>query len=195
MIYPPSSRLLAPDEAVALAASCRFIAIDGLPVSGKSTLGDRMAEAIGAQVIYLDDFVRPESEWRGMIAPEFPFAYIRYAAFLEAAKTLIQTGECRYFPYDWRKGKTSSEPRVLRATGPVIVEGVSALHPELAPLYNLRFWVESDAASVLDASLQRGVGDWAKEWRELFLPSVALYLATDPEARADFRVRGRGAAG
>ena len=33
--------------------------------------------------------------------------------------------------------------------GPVIVEGVSALHPDLAPLYDLRIWVESDAATVL----------------------------------------------
>lgn len=73
------------------------------------------------------------------------------------------------------------------------MEGVSALHPRLAPLYDLRLWVESDPRTVLDASLARGVGDWVVEWRTLFLPSVTLYLKTEPAARAEILVAGRGA--
>jgi hypothetical protein len=75
----------------------------------------------------------------------------------------------------------------------VVIEGVSALNSALAPLYDLSFWVESDAETTLTASLARGVGDWTHEWRELFMPSVALYLASQPQQRADYRVRGRGA--
>ena len=74
----------------------------------------------------------------------------------------------------------------------VIVEGVSALHVDLAPLYDLRIWVESDAQSTLAASAQRGMGPWVREWRELFLPSVELYLLTKPRERADIVARGRG---
>ena len=74
----------------------------------------------------------------------------------------------------------------------VIVEGVSALHVDLAPLYDLRIWVESDAQSTLAACAQRGMGPWAREWRELFLPSVELYLLTKPRERADIVARGRG---
>jgi hypothetical protein len=74
----------------------------------------------------------------------------------------------------------------------VIVEGVSALHVDLAPLYDLRIWVESVAQSTLAASGERGMGPWEREWRELFLPSVELYLLTKPWERAEIVARGRG---
>ena len=69
---------------------------------------------------------------------------------------------------------------------------VSTLHPDLAPLYDLRIWVESDAATVLDAARARGVGNWAREWEVMFVPSVALYLQTGPIGRADLLAVGRG---
>jgi hypothetical protein len=87
------------------------------------------------------------------------------------------------------KGKHTLEVQLDR---PVIVEGVSALHPDLALFYDLRIWVESDTASTLAASDQRGMGRWAPEWRDLFLPSVDLYLQTKPRERADILASGRG---
>jgi hypothetical protein len=81
---------------------------------------------------------------------------------------------------------------VVRGDGIALVEGVSTLHPDLAPLYDLRIWIESDAETTLAASLQRGVGSWAHEWEFVFLPSVELYLQTDPKARADLVACGRG---
>ena len=69
----------------------------------------------------------------------------------------------------------------MRGDGIALVEGVSALHPDLAPLYDLRVWVESDAETTLAASFERGVGSWAREWEFMFLPSVGLYLKTDPK--------------
>lgn len=187
-----SAEILEPIEAVRRASSARLIAIDGLPVSGKSTLADQMIEALGAEVIYLDDFVRPEAEWRGLVSPGFPFPYIRYDEFLDTVHTLGRHGECSYFPYDWRTGQPSKELRRVVRDKPVVIEGVSTMHPQLAPLYDLRIWVESDRESVLQASLARGVGDWADEWQNLFLPCVELYLAGLPKERADLIVKGRG---
>ncbi len=180
------------DEAIerATTARPRLIAIDGLPASGKSTLAHTMADALGAQCLWLDDFVLPERLWRGQVQPAFPFPYFDYAAFMSTVRTLALGETARYLSYDWQTGERASEA-VVHPDGPVIIEGVSALHPDLAPLYDLRFWVESDARTTLDAALQRGVGDWADEWRDLFLPSVSIYLATDPANRADFRVAGR----
>jgi uridine kinase len=168
-----------------------LIAIDGLPVSGKSTLATRLETELGLECIYLDDFVRPEAEWRGRIGPGFPFEYIRYDDFMAAVRSLAAGQPARYRLYDWSTG-SPGEHRVVAAGKPVIVEGVSALHPELSPLYDLRFWVESEAATTLTASLARGVGDWEQEWRDLFMPSVELYLHTDPRSRADYLVAGRG---
>lgn len=182
------------DQAIALVTqtSVRFIAIDGLPVSGKSTLAERLEQATGAQTIYLDDFVRPEAEWRGKALPSFPFAYIRYNDFVAAVTSLAQAGHCTYHPYDWATGRPSPTARTITRDRPIIIEGVSSLHPALAPLYDLRLWVQSDAPTTLTASLERGVGDWEHEWRDLFMPSVELYLQTDPRSRADRLVKGRG---
>ena len=177
--------------AIETAARARLIAIDGLPVSGKSTLADRMIEAIGAEAIYLDDFVKPEAQWRGSVAPNFPFPYIRYDDFLNTVQTLRRDGSCSYFPYDWSTGRAAEKARLITLAQPVIVEGVSSLHPYLKPLYDTSFWVESDARSTLQASLERGVGDWADEWRNLFMPCVEMYLNSNPRDRADYIVKGR----
>ncbi|MEO8684241.1 MAG: hypothetical protein ABI414_05305, partial [Devosia sp.] len=149
-------------------------------------------EALGAEIIYLDDFVRPEAEWRGSARPGFPFPHIRYSEFQDTVQTLKRKGECSYFPYDWSTGQPSAEARHVSLTGPVIIEGVSPLNLDLTPLYDVKFWVESDVKTVLEASLARGGGDWEDEWRELFLPCVELYLAGHPKDRADFMVGGRG---
>ena len=171
----------------------RLVAIDGLPVSGKSTLAERPVAECGATCVYLDDFVRPEAEWRGMAKPAFPFPYIRHDAFLETVKTMANGETARYRRYDWAAGQLADDWSEIHTDGLVVIEGVSALHPDLAPLYDMRFWVESDADTTLAASLARGAGNWEGEWRDLFMPSVALYLATDPRGRADHLVAGRGA--
>jgi len=171
-----------------------FLAIDGLPLAGKTTLADRLAAAIGGACVFLDDFIKPEREWRWRDRPSFPFDLVRYDEFAGAVRGLATDGECRYRPWDYRTGERADLDRVVRLLdGPVIVEGVSALHPDLAPLYDLRVWVESDAATVLDAARTRGVGSWAREWEVMFVPSVALYMRTDPIGRADLLAAGRGA--
>jgi uridine kinase len=169
-----------------------LVAIDGLPLAGKSTLADRLAAAAGAECIRLDDFVKPEAEWRSHDQPSFPFDFIRYDEFLVAVTGLATSGRCSFRPYNFETARIESEAREIRVDRLVIVEGVSALHVDLAPLYDLRIWVESDAQSTLAASGQRGMGPWEREWRELFLPSVELYLLTKPRERADIVARGRG---
>jgi uridine kinase len=136
--------------------------------------------------------VKPEAEWSSHDQPSFPFDFIRYRAFMAAVQELAAEGGCSFRPWDWATFGVAHEPREVRADRPVVIEGVSALHPDLAPLYDLRIWVGSDAASILAASHARGVGRWAREWQELFLPSVELYLRTNPLERADIVARGRG---
>jgi uridine kinase len=138
-------------------------------------------------------WLHPEALWPSRTLPSFPFAYIRYDEFLDGVKGLAEHGTCTYRPYDWDARQVRDEPRTIKLENPIIIEGMSALHPELAPLYDLRIWVDSDAATTLAAALQRGVGAWESEWREMFLPSVDLYLESEPWKRADLRVAGRRA--
>lgn len=183
------------DTALALLrGKAGLVAIDGLPVSGKSTLAERCERELGAVNIYLDDFVRPQNEWRGVVAPAFPFPYIRFDAFLATVTTLARGETAHYQLYDWSTGRLD-QWRTVSPNRLMVIEGVSCLHPDLAPLYDVRFWLESDATTTLEASLARGVGDWEHEWRALFMPSVALYLETDPRRHAEHIVAGRGATG
>lgn len=86
-------------EAVALASTypdARLIAIDGLPLAGKSTLAKRIATVLSAEIISLDDFVKPEAEWRSRTEPSFPFDFVRYDEFLNAVNSLAGDGFCSY---------------------------------------------------------------------------------------------------
>src|SRR5690606_4908362 len=115
------------------------------------------------------------------------------ADFLAAAGALVTERSCTFRPYDWSTNQLAA-PRTLGAHDrPVIIEGVSALDPALAPLYDLRLWIESDPATTLAAANARGVGQWASEWRDYFMPSVDLYMRSNPRARADHIIAGRGA--
>jgi len=191
-----SLSMLTFDEVIALVAlkpKPLLVAIDGLPLSGKTTLALRLIEEFGAECMGLDDFVRPEEEWPSRDTPSFPFDYIRYNEFVTAIRSLAHNRRCVFHPYNWETGHTADEQKMVRGDGIALVEGVSVLHPELAPLYDLRIWVESDPETTLAASLERGVGSWAHEWQFMFLPSVELYLRTDPKSRADVIALGRRA--
>ena len=108
----------------------------------------------------------------------FPFQFIRYDAFLDAVKTLAATRRCSYYPFDWNTLSASKRRRDIRHTKPVVIERVSALNPVLCDLYSLKIFVESDRSRVLQAALRRGGSAWEREWRELFLPSVDIYMLT-----------------
>jgi uridine kinase len=185
------------DEVIALVApkpKPLLVAIDGLPLSGKTTLALRLIKELGAECLGLDDLVRPEAEWPSRDKPSFPFDFVRYDEFVDAVRSLAHNRRCLFHPYNWETGRVEDLPKVVRGDGIALVEGVSTLHPDLAPLYDLRIWIESDAETTLAASFERGVGSWAHEWEFMFLPSVELYLQTNPKARADVVALGRGSA-
>jgi len=168
-----------------------LIAIDGLPCAGKTTLALRLQQIHGFECLHVDEFLRPEEEWRGC-QPAFPFPYIRYEEFLQAVTDLAEQGECTYAPYDWKTLAVSTTPRRITTHRPVIVEGISALVPLLEPYYGLKIFVDSDRRSIQDVARTRSLGIWLREWREIFLPSADMYMLTRPERRADMIIPGRG---
>jgi hypothetical protein len=153
---------------------------------------DRLRDHIKLDCIYLDDFVLPEREWPSGIGPAFPFAYIRYDEFLDAVQTLALGGTCSFRPFDWSTFEISADKRTVSLSKSVVIEGVSSLNRSLCSLYGLKIFVESDRATTLQAAFDRGVGAWGDRWRKLFLPSADLYMETQPQARADLLIAGRG---
>ena len=50
--------------------------------------------------------------------------------------------------------------------------------------------MESDRTSTLQTAIERGLGGWETEWRELFLPSVDLYMSTNRKTVLTFWSEG-----
>jgi hypothetical protein len=120
------------DEVVALIASQPkplLVAIDGLPLSGKTTLAQRVIEELGAECLALDDLVRPEAEWSSRDKPSFPFDFVRYDEFVDAVRSLAHNRCCRFHPYNWETGVLSTcqrlcgemASRLLKASRPSIL--------------------------------------------------------------------------
>jgi hypothetical protein len=82
-----------------------LVAIDGLPLSGKTTLALRLINELGAECVQLDDFVKPEAERPSRDIPSFPFDYIRHDEFVSAVCSLAQNHSCLFHPYDWETGR------------------------------------------------------------------------------------------
>lgn len=170
-----------------------LLAIDGLPCAGKTTLAERIQAAPGFEILYLDDFVRPENEWSSLRVPAFPFEFMRYGEFVGSVRTLARTGRCTYARFDFETRAIAKELRTIALERPVIIEGVSALNEALCDLYAFKIFVDSDRGSVLDAAARRSDEPWSAHWRTLFVPSVDIYMRSRPELRADVIVPGRGA--
>jgi uridine kinase len=185
------------EEVLAMAGAIGrgLIAVDGLPCAGKSTLSNHISATHGYDRIGVDDFLLPESQWPSRNAAAFPFQFMRYDALINAVRSLATTGVCTYAPFDWATLSVSPQKRIVSLKRAVVVEGVSTLHADLCDFYNLRIFVESDRASLLDSSRARGLGIWAEAWEKLFVPSADVYMRTRPQDRADLIFAGRGVNG
>jgi uridine kinase len=169
-----------------------LIAVDGLPLSGKSTLAMRLVKRFELRLLPFDSFVAPRPVWQDR-APTFPFPHFRDDAFVEALHALRSYGACTYQPIVWETLQVSHVARRLVFDRPIVVEGVSVGRADLASLYALRFWVASDGETMFEAMLDRDGDGLRDDWRDLFLPSVEMYLNTTPQLLAHHVVAGRGA--
>ena len=172
--------------------AARVIAIDGLPLSGKSTLADRLASSFDLEVLGFDGFVLPRNMRPQGLGPGFPFPFFRVEEFRQVVRSVGRGESASYRAYDWRTGRIGRSPTLIAPRRGIIVEGCSTLDPELVHLFDLRLFVESDAASLMQARSARDGHSDEDNWRDLYLPSVALYMETRPQARADFIIGGRG---
>ncbi|CAN5190018.1 hypothetical protein BH09DEP1_BH09DEP1_0590 [soil metagenome] len=111
---------------------------------------------------------------------------------MNGIKTLAAGKSFPYHTYDWQIDGPSAKPTTIAPEGIIIVEGVSALNTELAPLYYKKIWVESDRESEFAAIAERENEKNLDVWKNIYIPSVDIYCSQKPWKRAHITYAGRG---
>ncbi len=180
------------------------IGIDGYTASGKTSLGDALANVLagrGRPVLRasLDDFKRPWSE-RHLYDRQSGDGYYRNAFDLDSARRLLLEPSaphadgvvvlCSIDPLTQidHSEMTTSMP----ANAVLVVDGVFAFRPELDTYWDLRIWVEIDTELSVrrgvarDAGMYAGAAEAEAVHRTRYLASELLYIEeVDPTSFVD----------
>lgn len=150
------------------AAGARLVAVDGPDCAGKTTLADALAARLTAARLSVDDFLAPAAarHARGELSPEGCYRDSHDLASFAAA--------------------------VRAASGPVVVDGVFLLRPELRGLWHLAVLLDVAEeetlrrAVVRDTAVMGTPGEVERRYRARYLPAQDLYRReARPHAHAD----------
>jgi len=177
--------------------STRLVAVDGPGGAGKTVLAAEVAgalRAIGrrAETVHFDDFFLPSAQRSVTGGPAKPiggdFDWRRLRD--EVLVPLREEQPARYSRYDWHLDALVDVREVLPGAT-VLVEGIYTSRRELAPLYDLRIWVECPRHLRLSRGLERDGEASRARWELDWMPEENRYVAEHrPRERADLVVGG-----
>jgi gluconate kinase len=154
----------------AAAAPRPVVLVDGGSGAGKTSLGRRLAPALGAQLVSLDDIY---PGWDG----------------LEAGSAAVVTDVLRSTDPGWRGWDWRDE----RAAGwhpvdpdrPLVIEGCGALSRAAREHATFGVWVELDAAERKRRALERDGAAYAPHWDRWARQEAAFWAREHPWELAD----------
>ena len=118
-----------------------IVAIDGRCGSGKSTLAATLAEMLNSPVVHADDFFLPPNRRTAERLAE-PGGNLDRERLLDEVIVDLRAGrDATYRPYICRDA-TLGAPISVRSSLIVIIEGSYSHHPDLAPYYDLRVFLD-----------------------------------------------------
>ncbi|NQW21062.1 MAG: AAA family ATPase [Chloroflexi bacterium] len=163
--------------AIDSADSTLLIGIDGAGGSGKSTLAKNLSESLdGATVIRLDDFAdwSDDSNWE-------------LSTFAERVLIPFVAGiTSKHQRYDWPTDSLG-EWFEIPSTGIAIVEGVTALRPDLRGYWHVSIWVDCPRELRLERGVSRDGEEIRSKWVNEWMPGEDAYFERDrPSAIAQF---------
>lgn len=171
-----------------------LVAIDGCGASGKSTFAQRMLRTLpDALVIHGDDFYLPshlrQPNSGETIAADFDLRRLHQ----QVLEPLSRDELGNYQQYDWIRDELTSYKSVP-AGGIVIIEGIYAMLPPLAELYDYTIWLECPYDTRLARGLARD-GDSARDlWVNRWMPAEDRYVEMhQPLRKATLVVDASGA--
>ena len=151
------------------------IAIDGYCASGKTTLAQKLAEKIGAQVIHTDDFFLP-FELRTNERLNTAGGNIHYERCAAEVIDGIKSGKpfehrifnCKAGGYDGFKSIDPSKP--------IIIEGAYSMRPEFIGIYDYKIFMAVDEDIQLDRILERNGKEALEIFKSKWIPLENRYF-------------------
>lgn len=138
------------------------IAITGPAGAGKSTLARVLCERFAGLMISTDDYL---PDYRLVPEPERDLPEHADLPLLAEHLARLRAGRAADIPaWSFHEHRRTGSRRVGPASGPIVCEGLFALHPALAGAVDLRVFVEADAAvrwarwEAIEARGERGLG-------------------------------------
>lgn len=161
-----------------------LIAIEGFGGSGKTTIAQRLKEALGdAYIVSIDDFIvkskLADTSWDNGV---FDIERLERQVLLPAASEK----EVAYQKLIWASD-TLSEPVIVPNVKYLIIEGITSYHPKIAKYYDYKIWVDTP----MEVAKQRGhardgSNENAQYWDLWAENDVAYQKTYHPEINADY---------
>ena len=174
-------------RARSVSAQPLVVAIDGRSGSGKSTVAEAVAQAIGAVVVPCDDFFAASvtsEEWNRRTPEQRAADAIDWRRLKREAIEPLRTGRpACWYAFDFQAGPRDDGTYALqttpteRAPKPVVLlDGAYSARPELADVLDLSVLVEA-APTTREARLAaREAADFLRQWHARWDPAEEYYF-------------------
>jgi len=160
-------------------AGVRVVALDGPSGSGKTTLAGRLAGALDAPVVHLDDLY---PGWDGL-----EDAVPRLVEWVLVP--LLEGRPARYRRYDWAAGAYAEWHQVGHRRL-VVVEGVGCGARACAPYLSTLAWLEADPGERFRRGVDRDGERYLPHWQRWAVQEDRHFAAEGTRERADVVLDG-----
>ena len=172
-----AARLLSAPPA---AGACRVVAVDGPSGAGKTTWAGRLAAALGAPLLHMDEIY---PGWDGLLAA---VPLLRE----EILSPVVAGRPARYRRFDWDRQEYGGPELELPAARALVVEGVGAGALAVADLLTCLVWLEAPLDVRYSRSMARDGETYRPHWERWARQEAAYFAADRPRERADLLVDG-----
>jgi uridine kinase len=161
------------------AGRTRIVAVDGPAGSGKTSFARRLAAALGAPLVQMDDLI---PGWDGLREGA--------ARLMEwVIEPLLRGGVARYQRYDWDR-RAYVEWHDVGRPEVLVIEGVSSGSRAPAEHEVLVAWLEAPRPTRMTRGLERDGQASRPRWERWFAEEDELFATEATRQRAHLRVDG-----